>query len=67
VSAGQQTPSGCLKIESQALAVIARSEATKQSSCAPAGALKESRSPRPMLRFLFARFRARWIASLRSQ
>jgi hypothetical protein len=44
--------------------VIARSEATKQSSRAPAGALQYARHSR---RILLARFARGWIASLRSQ
>jgi hypothetical protein len=46
--------------------VIARSEATKQSSCAPAGALENAETVATAALFVGAP-RARWIASLRSQ
>jgi hypothetical protein len=48
------------------LGVIARSEATKQSSRAPAGA-QENAEIAANAAFLVGALRARWIASLRSQ
>jgi hypothetical protein len=47
--------------------VIARSEATKQSSRAPAGALNKRQNPLQLLRIFVCALRARWIASLCSQ